>query len=74
MVDDFMNRHTFGGQTREKIVGLLGPGTTTAYFGDWDLVYYLGPGRYGHAVGDSEWLVFRFDSKGLAKECRVVHD
>ena len=44
------------------------------YFSDWDLVYYLGPGRHGHAVVDSEWLVFRFDSKGPAKERRVVHD
>ena len=40
----------------------------------WLVVYYLGPGRYGDAVGDSEWLVFRFDSKGPAKERRVVHD
>lgn len=74
MVDDLLNRHTFKGQTREEVEALLGPKTKTEYFNDWDLVYYLGPGRYGNAVGDSEWLVFRFNSTERVKEYRVVHD
>jgi len=53
---------------------LLGPRTQTVYFGDWDLVYYLGPGRYGNAVGDSEWLVFRLDDKGVVREYKIEHD
>ena len=74
MVEDLLKRYNFGGQTRNEVEKLLGPKTKTEYFSDWDLVYYLGPGRYGNAVGDSEWLVFRFDSSGRVQEYKVVHD
>ena len=74
MVDDLLKRHDFHGQTREEVEKMLGPKTRTQYFSEWDLVYYLGPGRYGDAVGDSEWLVLRFDSKGRVEDYRVVHD
>lgn len=74
MVDDLLKHHDLHGQSREQVETLLGPRTKTEYFSDWDLVYYLGPGRYGNAVGDSEWLVFRFDSTGHVQEYRVVHD
>ena len=50
MVDDLLKHHTFLGQTREDVEKLLGPKTRTEYFGDWDLVYYLGPGRYDDAI------------------------
>ena len=74
MVDDLLKRHDFSGQTRGEVERLLGPKTKTEYFSDWDLVYYLGPGRYGNAVGDSEWLVFRFDVSGRVQDYKVVHD
>jgi hypothetical protein len=62
MVDDLLKNHPLRGMTREEVTSLLGPKTETEYFREWDLVYYLGPGRYGNAIGDSEWLVIRFDS------------
>jgi hypothetical protein len=74
MVDDLLQRHDFHGQTRQEVELLLGPKTKTVYFSDWDLVYYLGPGRYGDAIGDSEWLVFRFGTNGLVTQYRIVHD
>jgi hypothetical protein len=74
MIDDLMKRHNLRGSTRQEIESLLGQRTETPYFSEWDLVYYLGPGRYGDAVGDSEWLVLRFDTNRFVKEYRVVHD
>lgn len=74
MVDDLMARHDLRGRGRDEITTLLGPKESTQYFSDWDLVYYLGPGRYGDAIGDSEWLVIRFDAADKVREYRVVHD
>lgn len=74
MVDSLLKKLDLQGMTRAEIDALLGPKTQTPYFDDWDLVYYLGPGRYGDAIGDSEWLVIRFNSGGRAKEHAVVHD
>jgi hypothetical protein len=74
MVDDLLARYDFKGWHREQVESLLGPGTKTIYFHDLDLVYYLGPGRYGNAVGDSEWLLFRFDSEGKVTECLIDHN
>lgn len=74
MVDDLLAHHDFKGMNRDKVEAQLGPKTKTEYFSDWDLVYYLGPGRYGDAVGDSEWLVFRFDKSGCVETCELVHD
>lgn len=53
---------------------MLGEKQETQYFQEWDLVYYLGPGRFGNAIGDSEWLVVRFGPDGKVSEYRVVHD
>ena len=74
MVDHLLAHHEFKGKSREEVEKLLGPKTKTEYFSDWDLVYYLGPGRYGDAVGDSEWLVFRFDTASRVQDYRIVHD
>jgi hypothetical protein len=74
MIDDLLKRHDFRSQTDEAVEELLGPRTKTKYFSDWDLVYYLGPGRYGNAIGDSEWLVFKFNASNRVLEYKVVHD
>lgn len=74
MIDDLVAKHDFKGKTREEVESLLGSKTKTEYFAEWDLVYYLGPGRYGNAIGDSEWLVFRFHTNGSVQDCQVVHD
>jgi hypothetical protein len=47
MVDDLLKNHPRRGMTREEVTSLLGLKTETEYFREWDLVYYLGPGRYG---------------------------
>ena len=62
------------GRTRTEVVTLLGEKEETEYFNEWDLVYFLGPGRFGDAIGDSEWLVIRFNSDGKVSDDRVVHD
>jgi hypothetical protein len=74
MIDDLMTRHDLRGRTRTEIVNLLGEKEETQYFSEWDLVYFLGPGRFGDAVGDSEWLVVRFGREGKVNDYRVVHD
>lgn len=74
MVDDLVDNHALRGRTRPEIIELLGEKDRTAYFSEWDLVYWLGPGRYGDAIGDSEWFVVRFDDDGRVSEYRVVHD
>lgn len=74
MIDDLMEKHDLSGKARAEVEVLLGPKEQTPYFNDWDLVYWLGPGRYSNAIGDSEWLVLRFDAQGKVREYRVVHD
>ena len=74
MVDDLVDHHELHGRTRSEIVNLLGEKDRTAYFSEWDLVYWLGPGRYGNAIGDSEWFVVRFGHDKRVSEYRVVHD
>ncbi len=74
MVDDLLRGHDFKGWSREAVTNLLGAPDQTRYFNDWDFVYYLGPGRFGDAIGDSEWLMFRFDTAGRVKDYRIDHD
>lgn len=74
MVDDLITRQILDGKSRSEVVALLGENVETAYFQEWDLVYFLGPGRYGNAIGDSEWLVIRFRSDGTVGHYAVVHD
>ena len=74
MVDDLLNRHRLTARTRDELEALLGARSGQNSFEGWDWHYYIGPGRYGNAVGDSEWLVFRFDSTGRVTEYKVVHD
>ena len=61
------------GRSRGEIVALLGEPTTTDYFKDYDLVYWLGPER-GLISIDSEWLVIRLDSLGRVSDFRLVTD
>lgn len=74
MVDDLMKRQILRGKTRAEVIALLGEKVEKTYFQEWDLVYFLGPGRYGDAIGDSEWLVIRFDTNGRVSDYQVVHD
>lgn len=73
MVDALIAERSFHGLPRAEVVELLGEPRPTAYFREYDLVYWLGPER-GLMSIDSEWLVFRLDSQGRVAEYRLVTD
>ena len=73
MVDDLIARRRLKGLTRAEVVALLGEPRPTAYFQNYDLVYWLGPER-GWISIDSEWLVFRLDATHRVAEYRLVTD
>jgi hypothetical protein len=73
MVDDLLARQPMRGRSRAEIVALLGEPRPTAYFKNYDLVYWLGPER-GLMSIDSEWLVMRLDSAGRVSQARIVTD
>ena len=73
MVDDLLSRRRLRGIRRDEVVALLGEPRPTAYFTDYDLVYWLGPER-GLVSIDSEWLVLRLDGSGRVSDYRLVTD
>jgi hypothetical protein len=73
MVDDLLKRHTLEGRTSGEVVALLGEPDATAYFEEWDMVYWLGPER-GLVGIDSEWLVIRLDDRDRVIASRLVTD
>ena len=73
MVNDLLDNYHLTGQSRDSVESLLGPRDSTAYWRDWDMVYWLGPER-GLLSIDSEWLVLRVDSSNRVTEYRLVRD
>lgn len=73
MVDDLLQSRNFRGMTRAQVTAILGESDQTAYFSDWDMVYWLGPERDWFSI-DSEWLVLRFDDSKKIAEFRIVRD
>jgi hypothetical protein len=73
IVDDLLRRINLHGRTRGEIVALLGEPKKTAYFKEYDLVYWLGPERGAISI-DSEWLVMKLDKNGRVMEPRLVTD
>jgi hypothetical protein len=73
MADRLLARRTLIGRTRAEVVELLGEPSPTAYFAEWDLVYWLGPER-GYFSIDSEWLVVRLGEDGRVADNRIVRD
>jgi hypothetical protein len=59
--------------SRLDVEKLLGEPTNTRKFKEYDLVYWLGPER-GLMHIDSEWLVVRFDEKGVLLSYAIVRD
>jgi hypothetical protein len=74
MVDDLVASRALEGLTRREVESLLGPREVTDKWGDWDLVYLLGPERRGLFRIDSEWLVIRFNGDGRVAVYRLVND
>ena len=60
MVPDLLSRYTLKGMSKDEIETLLGKPSQTAYFKDYDYVYWLGPEK-GMGV-DSEWLGIKFEN------------
>jgi hypothetical protein len=73
MADDILSRELLEGISEDSITTLLGPRPETAYFSDWDYVYWLGPER-GLFGLDSEWLVIKVGSDGRVTESKLVRD
>ena len=73
MVDDLLAHYKLVGMTRAEIVRLLGEPRPTAYFREFDLVYWLGSER-GWLSIDSEWLVMKLDGTGRVLEAKLVTD
>ena len=73
MVDDLLAHHSLVGIGTDRLERLLGPRDSTAYFRDWDYVYWLGPER-GLIRIDSEWLAIRIGPNGLVSERRILRD
>ncbi|MBY0459975.1 MAG: hypothetical protein K2V38_21875 [Gemmataceae bacterium] len=73
MADRLVARGTLVGKTQDEVVELLGEPPPTAYFADWDLVYWLGPERAYFSI-DSEWLVLRLGADGRVVDNRIVRD
>ncbi len=73
MVDDLLRRHRLVGLTHGELIALLGTPPDTAYFREYQVVYWLGPER-GFMSIDSEWLAVRFGPDDRVAEARVVRD
>ena len=71
IVSDLISSGALEGKTRGELEGLLGDDTgriSTA--SDGDLVYRLGPERYGI---DSEWLIISFEGRTF-HACEITTD
>jgi hypothetical protein len=73
MVDDLLQRRLLDGKTRAEVIALLGPPPETAYFREYDLVYWLGPERSIFSI-DSEWLGIRLGPDGRVAEAVLLRD
>lgn len=72
MVDDLLKKHPLVGMDREQVDVLLGIPPQTAYFSDYEYVYWLGPER-GFMSIDSEWLAVKFENE-VVSEARILRD
>ena len=72
MVDDLLRTRKLVGMSRAQLEDLLGVPPATAYFREYDYVYWLGPERGLFSI-DSEWLVVKC-GQGLVVSARVVTD
>lgn len=73
MADRLLEFSVLQNKTRGEVVDLLGAPPPTAYFANWDMVYWLGPERGFFGI-DSEWLVLRMGADGRVTEARIVTD
>ena len=74
MADWLVQSKQLVGKSRSEIVALLGPPEEWVLWPElWDTNYYLGPCR--HMVGiDTEFLVLKFDERGMLTAAAVTED
>ena len=73
MAERLIARHALAGRTRDEVIDMLGPPTTTDKLRNWSLVYHLGAGQPQPGV-ESDWLVLLLDGSGLVAEARIVRE
>lgn len=73
MVDDLLTHYKLFGKTREELILMLGEPDNTAYFKEYDMVYWLGPERNWMSV-DSEWLAIRLNAQKQVSDYQIVTD
>jgi hypothetical protein len=73
MADRLVASEVLLGKTRAELVAMLGKPTETGYFGEADMVYWLGPERGFFSI-DSEWLTITLGPGGKATEVRMARD
>ena len=72
VVDDLFARYELVGMTRAAVDQLLGVPPDTAYFADFDYVYWLGPERDFISI-DSGWLCLDFEDD-VVVDARLMRD
>jgi hypothetical protein len=72
MADELIDRDVLLGKSEAQLDALLGPPEDTAYFRDWQRVYWLCPERGLFGI-DSEWLTLHLDG-GVVVEARIQRD
>jgi hypothetical protein len=70
MIDDLLSKYKLQGMSRAEIVGLLGESDDKTGWGDWNMVYCLGPERSWISL-DQEWLLLRLDKEQKVTEFEV---
>ena len=73
MADRLVATGALVGKTRAQVIEMLGESSSSGYFSDWDLVYWLGDERGWMSI-DSEWLVVRLSPDGRVVANRIVRD
>lgn len=73
MVDDLLLKFPLKGKTRAEVISLLGKPQAKSYFGNYDLVYWLGS-EHGFISLDSEWLLIKINKQGVVDEYSIAHD
>lgn len=71
MCADLLMHHKLNGKSRDEILDLLGEPDETNKFPDWDMKYYLGPSPES-GTADYEWLVIKFNGKGVVGEYNIL--
>jgi hypothetical protein len=73
MLRSLLREHPLQGMTRDQLIALLGPGSDTPLFGDYDVRYELGS-EFGQISLDRLWLVIRCDDAGRVREYRLLKE